>query len=71
MCVNRRTIAGKSPWIGKEKEEDEEEVANELAAFLEYYEAVLGNQLSKTSGQLVAVSFHHQQLVSEHVTAFE
>ena len=59
MWVKWRGIAGKSPWIGKGKEE--EEVANELAEFMAYCGAVLGNQLSTIRGKLVAVSFYHQQ----------
>lgn len=59
MWVKWREIARKSPWIGKEAEE--EEVVFELAEFMAYCGAVLGNQETTIRGKLVAVSFYHQQ----------
>ena len=49
----------KSPWIAKGSEEGE--IVEELAEYMAYCSAFLGNRDSTIMGKLVAVNFYHQQ----------
>ena len=59
MWLKWRSKAEKSPWIPDDLEEHE--VVQELAEFMGYSGAVLGNREATIKGKLVAVDFYHRQ----------
>ena len=67
MWLKWRSKARKSPWNSEEL--DEHEVVQELAEFMGYSGAVLGDREATAKGKLVAVKLYHRQLVPEQVIA--
>ena len=59
MWIKWRERVHKSPWIAKGSEEGE--IVEELAEYMAYCSANLGNMDSTIMGKLVAVNFDHQQ----------